>query len=141
MLGHGLGDPAPGLLPDRRGPGCDCGIASQDAVLRHLVAAPGGTLGARVEENRLEAVYGVRKARRRGRLFLEFVPERPELPGLVGGQEPEDPVRGDRLARVLVRHGGRVVGKGVPGVDLHQVVDEKHLKDPQDVQARLVRML
>ena len=75
------------------------------------------------------------------RPLLELIPEGPELDGLVAGQHPEDPVRGERLALVLAGHPRRVVGERVAGVDLHEVVDDEHLQHAQDVDPGVVRVL
>ena len=105
------------------------------------MALPGRPLGARVQEDGLEAVDRVREPGFGRRLLLEFVPERAEFERLVRGQEAEDPVRRPGLPRVLLDHARGVVGEGVAGVDLHEVVDEEHLQDAQHVEVRRVRVL
>ena len=42
---------------------------------------------------------------------------------------------------MLLDHARGVVGEGVAGVDLHEVVDEEHLQDAQHVEGRRVRVL
>ena len=74
-------------------------------------------------------------------MLLEFVPEGAELSGLIGRQQAEDAGGGHGFARMLVGHVFRVVGEGVASVDLHEVVDQHHLQDVQDVERLVVGVL
>ena len=74
-----------------------------------------------------------------GRLLrLELVPQRSKLRRLVGRQQSEEALGGARLALVLIRQAGRVVGKRVAGIDLHDVVDEEHFQHAQHIELRRV---
>ena len=63
------------------------------------------------------------------------------LDALIIRQQAKDPVGRAGLPLVLIRHACRIVRERVTRIDFDQVVDDKHLQDPQDIQSRLCRML
>lgn len=71
----------------------------------------------------MEAVAGCGKACLGGFAGLKLVPEGPEGGGLVRGQKPEDAVGRAAFPLVLIGHILGVVGEGVPGVYLDEVMD------------------
>lgn len=129
------------VVPEFGTPLRDVAITGDDSVVRDLMPLPGRPLRAAIEQHRLKTVDGRRELRLRSRTCLELLPERAKLPSLVDGQETEEAVSRDRLPFALGRHRGGVVGEGVARVDFHQVVDDDHLEDAQDIQSRMVCML
>ena len=119
----------------------DVAVAGDDAVVGDAVFFPTAALHAAVEQHRLEAVAGGGEFGLGRFLRLEFVPQPAKLARLVGGQQAEDAVGGDRLALVLVDHRGVVVGERVAGVDFDEIVDDEHFQDVEDVEARPVGVL
>ena len=78
----------------------------------------------------------------------------PDLPGLGKDQTPPANVQladnVERISRlldkmeepvVLVGHARGIVGERVAGIDFHEVVEDHHLEDAQQVEARVVGML
>ncbi len=118
-----------GAFGDRRA--AAAGLRVVDAV-----GAPTAALGAGVEEHGLETVAGVGEFRLGRGARFKLIPQCAEFAGLVGGEEAEDAVGGAGFAVVLVDDGGGVVGEGVAGVDFHEVVDEAHLEDAENVEVR-----
>jgi hypothetical protein len=103
-------------------------LAQADAVLYPALPLCGG-----VEHHGLEVVQGPGEFGLRGFSLLKFLPQCPELFALVLGQQAVEP-----LGRPLlpVMGGGlprRIVGVGVPGVNLHDVVEEHHGQGLQQV--------
>ena len=97
--------------------------------LRHLhaVLAPGAAVCRRVQHHRLEPIKRPREFRFRRFPRLKLFPESAHGLRLILGELGEQAVRAARFARPLRRRARRVVREGVPGVDLHEVVDQEHL--------------
>jgi len=98
-----------------------------------VVIAPGTAAGAGIEQERLQAVESVGKAGFGRHEGFELVPEGAELGGLIGGEESEEAVGGEALTLLLVGVCGGIVGEGVSGIYLDQVVNEKHSRDAKDI--------
>lgn len=71
---------------------------------------------------------------------FEFVPDGSKVYGLIFWKKSKESVGGLGFACCLVRFGGFVVDVGVAGVDLHDVVDEGHFQDFEQVEIGLVGM-
>lgn len=97
------------------------------------MGAPGTAFGAAVEQERLQAIESIGIASFGGDEGFEFVPQGAEFGSLFGGKEAEKAVGGAALALFLVGVCGGIVGEGVARVDLHNIVDEKHLHDSGNV--------
>lgn len=73
-------------------------------------------------------------------LRFEFIPEHAELVSLVGWQKSEDAIGREAFAGVLVNLTHGIVAKGVTGIDLHEVVNDDHFQNAQDVELGRVRV-
>lgn len=72
---------------------------------------------------------------------LKLIPERAKFGGLSGRQEAEDAIGGEALPGVLIGHIFRIVSKGVSGIDFDQIMNDYHLKYPEEIEVRDVGVL
>lgn len=99
-----------------------------------MVACPGAAADGHVLQHGLEPVEGPRELRVGGPPLGELVPQPAQAAVLVRGQQGEDAVGGRPLRGVLPGLLLSVgVGEQVPGVDLHQVVQQDHGHDTERV--------
>src|SRR6056297_3918898 len=104
-------------------------------TVRHLIECrpmftPADPAGRKVEIGRLEAIKRLGEPRVRRLASLEFIPEGAHVAVLFDRQKPEYAIR-RRTFRP--RDGGAVglsIDRGVAGVDLDQIVQQKHPRDP-----------
>jgi hypothetical protein len=93
-----------------------------------VVIAPASPLRTRVLQERLQPVHGVGKTGVRGLLRLELVPQRAHARRLVRRKQAKDAL-GRRQLPLFLRHEIlRVVGEGVAGIDLDEIVNGEHFE-------------
>ena len=140
-VGHGVVDHPAGVIPERGRAVDDVLVARDDAVAGHAVFSPRGAFGQAIEQHGLEAIHGGGESSFRCGAFFKFVPECAEVRGLIVGEKTEDAIGGPRFALMLIGHAGGVVGKGVAGVDFHEVVDDHHFQDTQHIERLMIAVL
>lgn len=133
-VAHGPGDHGLSVGPEIGAAFGDVGVAGEDAVGGDAVFFPRGALGRAIQQHRMKAVHGGGEFGLGGLAGFKLIPERAELGGLTGWQESKNAVGGEALARVLVSHVFRVVGKRVAGVDFDEVVDDHHFERAEHVE-------
>ena len=79
-----------------------------------------------VQQQGLEVIHGPGEAGLRRLAGLELLEQAPQLRLLILRQQTEDPLRRLFLPPLLGGQAGGVIGVGVAGVDLHDVVDQRH---------------
>lgn len=95
--------------------------------------APGAALGDGVVQEGLEAIEGVGVLGFRRLAGLEFFPKLAELAALIGREKAEEAVGGALLADIFFGKSDGVIGEGVAGIDLDDVVDEDHLDGVEEI--------
>ena len=112
-------------------------VAGHHLGRAHAVPPPAGDAAhVVVEQQGLQAVEGGGVAGLRSLARLELLPQPPQGVALAGGQQAEDALRRGALPLLLAGVGGLVVGEGVAGVDLHEVVDQVHAQHLAQVDLR-----
>ena len=140
-VADGSGDHSLSVGPEIGAALGDMGVAGENAVGGDAVFFPRGAFGRAIQQHRVKAVHGGGEFSFGGLAGFKLIPERAELGGLTGRQEPQNAVSGEALARVLVSHVFRVVGERVAGVDFDEVVDDHHLERAEHVEVRDVGVL
>lgn len=124
-----------GVAPERFGCLRDRAHAGENLLLRDAGGAPRAAITVHVLQERLQPVDRMSEARLRRSPILELIPERTQLRGLVVGQQAEDAVRRDSLARLSRRAGLRIVSERIAGIDLDEVVHDEHTDDVREIDS------
>ena len=73
------------------------------------------------------------EARLRRLLTFKLFPHRLHLPRHINGEKPKDTLCCSLLPLALRQHSGLVEGEGIPGINLHQVVNKQHSDNVQHI--------
>ena len=134
-------DSSPDVLPDDPvrhliqdlGPQPGSLLPSIDGCCSHPVLLPVASAVGIVQEQRLKIVHGVGVPGFRRSSLLKLVEKRSQLHFLIFRQNREYPLLCRVLPGLLGLQSFRIVGIGIPRVDLHQVMDQTHEHDPGNI--------
>lgn len=122
------------VLPQGGGASLDLvADAGDDAGVGDVVFDPAAAVVCEVEQGRHSAVDGVGEAGFGRVTVFELVPQGEEVGGAVGREEAEDALGGEALVLLALGPAAFDEGHGVAGIDLADVVDQKHFEDAAHV--------
>ena len=96
-------------------------LADFDLMLRPCLS-----IGRHVEHHRLDVVHGMGKPRLRSLSFFKFLKQAFQILSLVFGEQSIQPPGRLGLPFLLVPFSLLIVGIGVAGIDLHDIMDQDH---------------
>ncbi len=102
-------------------------------VARHGVVRPSPAVCFKIADHRLNPVNRLGKDRVIAFGGFELIPQRPERPGLIRRQQPEDPVCRPLLDGFGQRRIMGSVDRRVACINFNQIMDQKHPDDPGDI--------
>lgn len=132
-MGHCIVDQGLYIGPEGRGAISDVAVPLDDLGIGHTVFAPGGALGVIVVQEGLQAVQCVGVFRFGSLAGVELFPEGAKLGTLFWREQRKDAVGRPLLAIELVAIALYVIAEGVAGIDLDDVVNERHLQGSSQV--------